>query len=82
MLAIFQGQPAYYDVQRYQTIQQMQEIPQNPNQSNVNQSSQVAFYPNKQISSSAQQKRMEALADNAETQSVDVPPGYHTLSEN
>ena len=83
----FLGQPAY-GVQGYQPMQQMQQfqlmqqVPQNPNQSNANQSSQVAFNPNAQIPSSAQQKQMEAIPDTTETQRVDVPPGYHTLSEN
>ena len=72
----------YQPIQQMQQFQLMQQIPQNPNLSNINQSSQVAFYPNAQISSSAQQKQMEALTDIAETQRVDAPPGYHTLSEN
>ena len=59
----------------------MQPIQQNSNQSNFNQSSQLVFNPNAQISSSTQQKPMEAFAANAETQSIDIPPGYQSLHQ-
>ena len=59
----------------------MQPIQQNSNQSNFNQSSQLVFNPNAQITSSTQQKPMEAFAANAEAQSIDTPLGYHSLHQ-
>ena len=59
----------------------MQPIQQNPNQSNFNQSSQLVFNPNAQITSSTQQKPMEAFVANAEAQSINTSPGYHSLHQ-
>ena len=59
----------------------MQPIQQNSNQSNFNQSSQLVFNPNAQITSSTQQKSMEAFAANAEAHSIDTPSAYHSLHQ-